>query len=68
MLLDPKTRKIGSKTFDCMFVGYTSNSDDYRFFVLKSDVLESNTIIEKKMLTFFNIFFHFLRNFLILPQ
>ena len=48
MLLDPKTRKIGSKTFDCMFVGYTSNSDDYRFFVLKSDVLESNTIIEKK--------------------
>ena len=26
MLLDPKKRKIGSKTYDCMFIGYDSNS------------------------------------------
>ena len=47
MLLDPKKRKICSKTYDCMFIGYASNSSSYRFLVLKSsDVLECNTIIE----------------------
>ena len=48
MLLDPKMWKIGSKTVDCMFIGYVSNSAAYRFLGLKSDVLECNTIIEKK--------------------
>ena len=48
MLLDPKKIKIGSKTSDCMFSGYASNSAAYRFVVLKSDVLECNTIIETK--------------------
>ena len=48
MLPDPKKRKIGSKIFDCMFIGYASNSAAYRFLVLKSDVLECNTIIEIK--------------------
>ena len=48
MLPDPKKRKIGSKTSDCMFIGYDSNSAAYRFLVLKSDVLENNTIIETK--------------------
>ena len=38
MLPDPKKRKIGSKTYDCMFIGYASNSAAYRFLVLKSDV------------------------------
>ena len=47
-LPDPKRRKIWSKTSDCMFIGYASNSVAYRFLVLKSDVLESNTIIETK--------------------
>ena len=40
MLPDPKKRKIGSKTYDCMFIGYASNSVASRFLVLKSDVLE----------------------------
>ena len=60
--------KIESKTFDCMFIGYTSNSVAYRFLVLKSDVLECNTIIKTKLLNFLNRFFHFLRKFLIHPQ
>ena len=39
MLHDPKKRKIESKTFDYMFIRYASNSDAYRFLVLKSDFL-----------------------------
>ena len=31
-----------------MFIGYASNSDAYKFIVLKIDVLECNTIIETK--------------------
>ena len=53
MLPDPKRRKIGSKTSDCMFIGYANNSVAYRFLVLKSYVLESNTIIETKNAKFF---------------
>ena len=53
MLPDPKKRKIWSKTSDCMFIGYAINSAAYRFLVLKSDVLESNTIIETKNAEFF---------------
>ena len=48
MLPNHKKRKIGSKTSDCMFIRYASNSEAYRFLVLKSDVLECNTIIETK--------------------
>ena len=48
MLPDPKKRKIRSKSFDCMFIGYASNSTAYRFLVLKSDVLVCNIIIETK--------------------
>ena len=57
ILLDLKKRKIGSKTFDCMFVGYASNSAAYRFIVLISDVLEWNTIIETKNAEFFEHIF-----------
>ena len=57
ILPDPKKRKIGSKTFDCMFIGYENNSAAYRFLVLKSDVLESNTIIETKNANFFEQIF-----------
>ena len=53
MLSYPKKRKIGSKTSNCMFIGYASNSVAYRFLVLKSDVLECNTIIETKNTEFF---------------
>ena len=57
MLRNPKNRKIGSQTFDCMFIGYASNSVAYRFLVLKSDVLECNTIIEIKNAEFFEHIF-----------
>ena len=61
MLPDPKKRKmgskIGSKTSDCMFIGCASNSVAYRFLVLKSDVLECNTIIETKNAKFFEHIF-----------
>lgn len=57
MLPDPKKRKIGSKTADCLFIGYAEHSAAYRFLVLKSDVLDHNTIIESKNADFFeNIF------------
>ena len=57
MLLDPKKRKIGSKTSDCTFIRYVSNSAAYRFLVLKRDVLECNTIIETKNAEFFEHIF-----------
>ena len=36
-----------------MFIGYAENNGAYRFLVLKSDVLDSNTIIETKNAKFF---------------
>jgi len=57
MLLDPKKRKIGSKTSDCMFLGYVEHSVAYRFLVLKSDVIEHNTIVETKNVEFFEHIF-----------
>jgi len=53
MLPDPKKRKIGSKTSNCMFLGYAEHSFAYRFLVLKSDVIEHNTIVETKNVEFF---------------
>ena len=63
MLPGPKKRKIGSKTTDCMFIGYANNSAAHIFLVLKSDVLESNTIVETKNAEFLNTFSHFMKNF-----
>ena len=42
MLPNLTKRKIGLKTSDSRFIGYTSNSVAYRFIVLKSDILECN--------------------------
>ena len=42
-----------------MFIGYANNSATYRFLVLKSDVLECNTIIETKNAEFFAHIFPF---------
>ena len=53
MLPDPKKRKLGSKTSDCMFIGYDEHSVAYRFLVLQSDVLDYNTIVETKNAEFF---------------
>ncbi len=57
MLPEPKKRKIGSKTSDCMFIGYAEHSAAYRFLVLRSDVLDCNTIIETKNAEFFEHIF-----------
>jgi hypothetical protein len=40
-----------------MFIGYVEHSTAYRFRVLKSDVLDSNTIIETKNIEFFEHIF-----------
>ena len=48
-----REKKIGSKTYDCMFIGYAENSVAYRFLVFKSDVWDHNTIIETKNVEFF---------------
>jgi len=48
MLPSPKKRKIGSKTSNCMFLGYAEHSDAYRFLVLNSDIIKCNTIVEMK--------------------
>ena len=53
MLPNTKKGKIGSKTSDCLFIGYAYHSDAYRFLVLRSDVLDCNTIIEIKNVEFF---------------
>jgi len=44
----PKKVKIGPKTIDCVFMGYTHNSSAYRFLVYKSEIddIHENTIIE----------------------
>lgn len=57
LLPDSKKRKIGSKTSDCMFIGYAASSATYGFLVLKSDVLDNNTIIETKDAEFFEHIF-----------
>jgi len=58
MLPGPKKRKIGSKTFDCMFLRYAEHIVSYRFLVLNSDIIERNTILEtKNMLSSLNIYF-----------
>ena len=47
-------KKFGSKTVDCMFIGYAQQSAAYRFIVLRSsDVLNKNTILETKDAEFF---------------
>jgi len=53
MLPDPKKRKIGSKTSNCMFLGYAEYSVAYRFLVLNSDIIECNNIVETKNVEFF---------------
>ena len=53
MLPESKRRKLGSRTCDCMFIGYACNSSCYRLLVIKSDILESYTIIESENVIFF---------------
>ncbi len=53
MLLEPKKRKCDSRTCDCVLIGDVCNNSCYRFFVIKSDVLESYTILELENSIFF---------------
>ena len=50
-----RKRKIGFKTVDYVFVGYSLNSTTYRFLVFNSKVSEisNNTIIESRDAVFF---------------
>jgi hypothetical protein len=45
MLPEPKIRKLGSRICDCDFIGYACSSSCYRLLIIKSDVLDYNTII-----------------------
>jgi hypothetical protein len=54
-----KKRKLGSKTVDCIFLGYAIHSVGYRFLIVKSAVLDMHvgTIMESRDAIFFeNIF------------
>ena len=46
IILELRKRKIAYKTWNCMFIGYVKNSAAYRLLVIRSDVLDVNTIIE----------------------
>ena len=54
-----KKRKLGSKTVDCVFLGYAKHSVGYRFLVVKSEVPDQKvgTIIESRDATFFEDIF-----------
>ena len=54
-----KKRKIGPKTVDCVFVGYSLHNTTYRFLIVNSEVSEisNNTIRESREVTSFeNVF------------
>ena len=50
-----KKRKLGPKTIDCVFLGYSFHSTGYRFLIIKSDVPDMyvDTIMESRDATFF---------------
>jgi hypothetical protein len=54
-----KKRKLGLKTMDCVFLGYSHHSTAYRFLVIKSEIYDVHidTFLESRDVTFFeNIF------------
>ena len=50
-----KKQKLGSKTVDCVFLGYAIHSMGYRFLIINSSVPEMvvDTIMESRDATFF---------------
>jgi len=54
---DPKKRKIGSKTSDCLCLGYVEDSVSYKFFIFNSDIIECNNTLETKNIEFFEHIF-----------
>ena len=65
MIPEYKMIKLGSKTFDCIFIGYVQNSPankycaTYRLLVIRSEnnIMEPNTIVETKDVEFFEHIF-----------
>ena len=57
LLPESKKRKLGSKTSDCMFIGYAEHNATYKFNFFRNDVLNYNTIIEIKNVEFFEYIF-----------
>ena len=55
----PKRIKVGSKSVDCVFIGYAHNSSAYWFLIHKSDVLDMNVnaIFESRNVVFFEEIF-----------
>ena len=55
----PKKTKLGTKTMDCVFIGYILNSNVGRFLVYKSKVpdIHVNMIIESRDVVFFEDIF-----------
>nr|GEV48932.1 zinc finger, CCHC-type [Tanacetum cinerariifolium] len=56
---NPKAQKIGSKSVDCIFIGYAKNNSAYRFIVhdSKNPDIQMNTVMESRNASFFeNIF------------
>ena len=47
---------MSSKTADCVFIGYAQNSGAYKFLILRSGVLNQNTIIETNDANFWKYF------------
>jgi transposase InsO family protein len=54
-----KKRKLGPKTVDCIFLGYSFHSTRYRFLIIKSDMPDMyvDTIMESRDATFFRMSF-----------
>jgi transposase InsO family protein len=53
-----KKRKLGTKTMDCVFLGYAHHSIAYRFLVVKSEVpdMHVDKIFESRAATFLKIY------------
>ena len=60
-IAEPKRKKIGPKTVDTVFLGYTHNSSANRFLVINSEINEisNNTILESRDATYFEDIFPF---------
>lgn len=52
-----KEQNIGPKIFYCIFISYVLNCATYRFLILKSKVLEPNTITKARQTEFFKPIF-----------
>ena len=58
---ESKRSKIGPKIIDSIFVGYSLDSNTYRFLIIHSDFIDisTNIIIESKDAIFFENIFSF---------